>query len=124
VGVREHILSKADSLTPAEVGEIRRHCDIGYRIAMATGDLTSIADWILKHHEWWDGNGYPLHLRGEEIPLPSRMLAIVDAFDAMTSDRPYRKAMPRKEAMAEIVRCSGSQFDPSLVPKFLGTLEN
>ncbi len=124
VGVREHILSKADSLTPEEVGEIRRHCDIGYRIAIATGDLASIADWILKHHEWWDGNGYPLHLRGEEIPLPSRMLAIVDAFDAMTSDRPYRKAMPRKEAVAEILRCSGSQFDPSLVPKFLGTLEN
>ena len=74
---------------------------------------------MLKHHEWWDGNGYPLGLSGEEIPLESRILAIADAYDAMTSDRPYRQALSHSVALAEIRKCAGTQFDPELVSKFI-----
>jgi HD-GYP domain-containing protein (c-di-GMP phosphodiesterase class II) len=81
--------------------------------------LKPIADWILKHQEHWDGQGYPLGLSGQDIPVECRILAIIDAYDAMTSDRPYRKAMSNQDAIAEIRRCSGTQFDPELVEKFI-----
>ncbi|GAB6152230.1 hypothetical protein JCM17380_09800 [Desulfosporosinus burensis] len=79
----------------------------------------SFAIFVEDHHEWWDGNGYPFKLKGEEIPLQSRILTIVDAFDAMTNNRPYRKALSKEEALAEIVKFKGTQFDPTLVDKFL-----
>ena len=101
---------------------MRQHCDIGFRIARASLDLEPIADWILKHQEHWDGKGYPLGLSGEQIPLQCRILAIVDAFDAMTTDRPYRKAMSREAAIAEIKRCAGTQFDPNLAALFIEVL--
>ena len=72
---------------------MKRHSEIGHRIAQSAPDLQPIADYILRHHEWWNGGGYPLGLSGENIPLECRILAIADAYDAMTSDRPYRKAM-------------------------------
>ena len=103
---------------------MRQHCEIGYRIAQSAPDLAPIADWILKHQEWWNGRGYPLGLQGEDIPLECRMLAIADAFDAMTCDRPYRKAMSRAAAVAELVRCAGAQFDPGLVQTFIRLLEH
>ena len=118
VGVPDHILFKPQALTDEEWEWMRRHCEIGQRIAMASLDMAPIADWILKHHEWWNGQGYPLGLAGEAIPIECRMLAIVDAYDAMTNDRPYRKAMSRRRAMAELRRAAGSQFDPQLVELF------
>lgn len=120
VGVPDAILSKAGPLTPQERGAVERHCDVGYRIASASSELMPIAEWILRHHEWWNGKGYPLGLAGEAIPVECRLLAIADAYDAMTSDRPYRKAMSHEEALAELRRCAGTQFDPKLVEVFLG----
>ncbi|MFW6055238.1 MAG: diguanylate cyclase domain-containing protein, partial [Thermodesulfobacteriota bacterium] len=119
LGVPDTILFKPGRLTAAETREMRKHCEIGQRIARAVSDLAPIADWILKHHEWWNGRGYPLGLKGEEIPLPCRMLALADAYDAMISNRPYRKAMPREEAVAELQRKAGTQFDPELTKRFI-----
>ncbi len=123
VGISDRILFKKGRLTKAETAEMQRHCEIGHRIAMSAPDLLPIADWILKHHEWWDGNGYPQGLKGEEIPLECRILSIADAYDAMTSDRPYRKAVPHDIALAELIRHAGIQFDPSLVKLFIEVLD-
>ncbi len=101
---------------------MRRHSEIGNRIAQSAHNLVPIADWILKHHEWWNGKGYPLGLKEEEIPLECRILAIADAYDAMTSRRPYREAMSHEEAVAELKKYAGIQFDPFLVQKFLEVL--
>ena len=119
VGIPDHILFKNGPLTKEEWRQMRQHCEIGHRIASSVPDLEPIADWILKHHEQWNGQGYPLGLSGQDIPLPCRILAIVDAFDAMTSDRPYRGAMSRDKAIAELRRCAGTQFDPDLVEHFI-----
>jgi HD-GYP domain-containing protein (c-di-GMP phosphodiesterase class II) len=124
VGVPDHIIFKPNPLTPEESSEVQRHCGIGHRIALYTPELVPIADLILKHHEWWNGKGYPLGIKGEEIPLECRIFSIVEAYEAMTSDRPYRKAMSPKEAVAEIERYSGSEFDPDLVSKFMQVVEN
>ncbi|MDR3561719.1 MAG: diguanylate cyclase [Negativicutes bacterium] len=123
VGIPDHILLKPGPLTPEERKEMRRHCEIGYRIAQSSADLMPIADWILKHQEWWNGDGYPLGLKGEDIPLECRILAVADAYDAMTSDRPYRAAMSHEAAVAELVRCAGSQFDPDLIEAFIASLK-
>ncbi|MDR3561289.1 MAG: PAS domain S-box protein [Negativicutes bacterium] len=123
VGIPDSILKKPGRLSEEEMAIMRQHCEIGFRIAKSSPDLAPIADWILKHQEHWDGRGYPLGIHGEAIPVQCRILGIVDAFDAMTSDRPYRKAMDREEALAEIRRCSGTQFDPELVENFLVLLE-
>jgi len=123
VGIPDLILFKPGPLTSKEKNDMQRHCEIGHRIAQSLPDMASIADWILKHHEWWNGCGYPLGLRGEDIPLECRMLAITDAYDAMTSDRPYRKARSREEALGELERNAGTQFDPQLVPVFIRLLE-
>ena len=124
VGISDHILFKPGPLTEEEWRQMSQHCEIGHRIASSVPDLEPIADYILKHHEWWDGRGYPWGLAGRDIPLACRILAIVDAYDAMTSDRPYRKAMTREEAIAELKRCAGTQFDPVLVEQFIGLLQN
>jgi diguanylate cyclase (GGDEF)-like protein/PAS domain S-box-containing protein len=123
VGVPDRILFKAGALTQEELREMRRHCEIGHRIALSTSDLAPIADYILKHHEWWDGRGYPLGLSGEDIPLECRILAIVDAYDTMTNDRPYSEAKPHSEAIRELKSCAGTQFDPELVERFIRSFD-
>lgn len=122
VGVPDRILFKPGRLTEEEYAEMQRHSEIGHRIAQSVPDLCPIADRILKHHEWWNGQGYPLGLTGEDIPLECRILSIADAYDAMTSDRPYRKAMPPEEALKELERFKGRQFDPLLVDRFINVL--
>lgn len=124
VGISDKILFKPGLLTDNEKAEMQRHSEIGYRIAEAIPDLSCISDLILKHHERWDGTGYPLRIKGEDIPLECRMLAIVDAFDAMTNDRPYRKAMSEDEALEDIRINAGTQFDPRLAASFLLMLED
>lgn len=119
IGVPDELLFKQKTLTPSEKKHMKLHVEIGHRIAQAIPDLFPIADILLKHHEWWNGEGYPLGLKEEEIPLECRIFSIVDAYDAMTNDRPGRKAMSAKEAAAELRRCAGSQFDPVLIKKFL-----
>ncbi|MDF2571551.1 MAG: diguanylate cyclase with sensor [Sporomusa sp.] len=119
VGIPDGILFKPGPLDNHELAEMRRHSEIGYRIAIASPELNHIADWILKHHEWWDGNGYPIGLKGTEIPVESRILAIVDAYDAMTNDRPYRNGISKEAACTELTRCAGKMFDPDLVQSFI-----
>jgi diguanylate cyclase (GGDEF)-like protein/PAS domain S-box-containing protein len=123
VGIPDHILFKAGPLTTEEMNIMKSHCEIGHRIAVSSPDLEPIADWILKHHEWWNGKGYPMGLTEYNIPLECRILAIVDAYDAMTNDRPYRKAISVDAALAEIKKCAGKQFDPELAEKFLLILQ-
>jgi diguanylate cyclase (GGDEF)-like protein len=119
VGIPDSILFKNSNLTVEEKEMMKRHSEIGFRIAHAAPDLAHLSDWILKHHEWWNGNGYPLGISGKDIPLECRILSIVDAFDAMTHDRPYREALPAEAALAEIDKYSGVQFDPELVRIFI-----
>ena len=119
VGIKESVLQKAGPLTPEDWEEIKKHPEIGYRIAQNIPELSKIAEYILYHHERWDGTGYPRKLKAEEIPLLCRILAVGDAFDAMTSDRTYRKAMSKEMALEEIKRNAGKQFDPEVVRNFL-----
>ena len=119
VGIDDRILNKPGKLTEEEWVEMKKHSEIGYRIAISSPDLVAIADYILSLHERWDGTGYPQGIGGEEIPLLSRIVSIVDAYDAMTEDRSYRKAMAEEEAVNEIRKNAGSQFDPKLVKVFL-----
>lgn len=119
IGISDQILNKKGSLDELEWQEIQKHPEIGFRIAQASPEIVHIAEYILCHHEHWDGNGYPQGLKGRSIPLAARILAIADAFDAMTSDRSYRKAMTVDQAIDELRRCAGAQFDPELVEVFL-----
>ncbi len=119
VGISDSILFKPGRLMESENREMRRHCEIGQRIAQSSPELSGIAAFILKHHEWWDGSGYPLGLKGEDIPEECRILAIIDAYDSMTHPRPYGSSLTESEALKEIVKNSGSQFDPQLVQKFI-----
>jgi diguanylate cyclase (GGDEF)-like protein/PAS domain S-box-containing protein len=123
VGISDSILFKKGPLTSEEWTEMKRHCEIGYRIAIAASDLIPIADWVLKHHEWWNGQGYPLGIKGEEIPIECRLLAIAEAYEALTSVRPYRSEFPHAKAVAELLSYSGTQFDPKLLEKFVEMLE-
>lgn len=123
IGVKDSVLLKPGKLSDDEWVEMRRHCEIGYRIAQSAPELAHIADFILCHHERWDGNGYPQKLKGSHIPLLSRILAVADSYDAMVNDRYYRKALTHDVALAELKRCSGSQFDPEVVKVFLRILD-
>lgn len=123
LSVDENILNKPGPLTEEEWTEIRKHPEVGYRIANASPELAPIADFILCHHERWDGTGYPQSLSGEAIPLLSRIVAIVDAYDAMTQDRPYRQALPPEAAAQEIADNAGTQFDPTLAALFQQILD-
>lgn len=124
IGIPERILMKPDKLTQSEFEIMKTHTEIGYRIAKSTPDLSYIADEILYHHEKYNGSGYPIGLKGEEIPLLSRIINVVDSFDVMTHERIYKKAMDTESAIAELKRCSGAQFDPFIVNIFIEYLSN
>ena len=119
IGIPDSILFKTYILTPSEWEKMREHSRIGYRMAKNIPDFAPIAQEILYHHEHWDGNGYPVGLKGEKIPLLSRIISIIDAYDVMQSRRPYKGPISKTEALKEIERCAGTQFDPQLVEIFL-----
>ena len=119
IGIPLDILNKPFKLTPDEWTLIRSHVEKGYQIAKSSDKLSYIAEMILHHHERWDGKGYPDGLSRESIPLLSRIISVVDAFDAMTNDRPYHKAISINAALEEIRRCAGTQFDPFISSEFI-----
>ncbi len=123
IAIPHAILSKPGKLTDAEWEIMKTHTEKGYRITSASKELKPIGEYILHHHERWDGGGYPGGLAGEEIPLLSRIITVVDSHDVMVHDRPYHKAMSGEDAEAELRRCAGSQFDPKLVEVFLEVLK-
>jgi PAS domain S-box/diguanylate cyclase (GGDEF) domain len=119
VAVPDKILLKETRLTEEEFNEIKKHSEVGYRIAVTSKELYHIAEFILCHHERWDGKGYPQGLKGNEIPKLSRIISILDSYDAMTSYRVYKKPMQKEEALKEIRYNAGTQFDPELAHAFL-----
>ncbi|CCC57758.1 HD-GYP domain-containing protein [Caloramator australicus] len=123
VAISDDILNKKEPLTEKEWEILKSHSEKGYRIAVSSPELAGIADLILKHHERWDGKGYPLGLKGEQIPIECRILAVVDAYDAMTNSRHYNIVKTHEEAIEEIKGCSGTQFDPKIANVFLEVFE-
>lgn len=119
IGVSENILNKPGRLSEEEFASIRRHPEIAADILKDTESLKDIRDLILYHHEHYDGTGYPAGLKGDEIPLGARILAVADAYDTMMSRRSYREPMTKKAAIAELRRCRGGQFDPQIIDAFL-----
>lgn len=123
IGISENILRKPSGLTDAEYAEIKKHPEIGYKMIEPVAFLSDVADIVLAHQEWYDGTGYPNKLKGDEIPLGSRIVSIIDAWDAMVSDRPYRKALSKERAVKEIASGMGTQFDPAVAEIFLALEE-
>ncbi|MFA9465062.1 MAG: HD domain-containing phosphohydrolase [Velocimicrobium sp.] len=119
IAIPEELLNKPGKLTREEYGNICRHPEIGYRILCSAHDMSDIAEFVFAHHERWDGKGYPRGLKEEEIPVVSRMIAIADAYDAMTSARSYRFSFSEEEAAMEILKNAGVQFDPELAHRFV-----
>lgn len=124
IGISDSILLKPGPLSEDERLIMQKHSKLGYEIAISSSDLAPISDFILKHHERWDGKGYPLGLSGENIPIECRILSIIDAYDALVNDRPYRERISSDEALEEIKRCAGTQFDPKLVDLFIEIIQN
>lgn len=124
VGVPLEILNKPGKLTNEEFAILRSHVEKGYNIAVSSPELKAIADMIRFHHERWDGRGYPDRIAGKEIPLLSRIISVIDAYDAMVSTRSYKSAMSRQEALNEILRCAGTQFDPHIAASFVQLLND
>lgn len=119
IGVSDAVLVKKGRLTAGEYSEMREHPVIGANIVEEIGLISGAVGYLKHHHEWFDGNGYPDGLAGEDIPLGARIIAVADAFDAMTSARPYKSAYSQEQAVAELRRCAGSQFDPAIVEAFI-----
>jgi len=119
IAIEENILNKSGKLIEVEIEEIKRHPEIGYRILSTVSDMSEIAEFVLAHHERWDGNGYPKGLKKDQIPLQSRIISIADAYDAMTNEGSYRSAMPKEIAIQELQKNAGAQFDPDMVNVFI-----
>jgi HD-GYP domain-containing protein (c-di-GMP phosphodiesterase class II) len=124
IGIEETILKKPGKLTPEETAIIRQHPQIGNKIISPVTFLAPVAPMVLYHQEWYNGNGYPEGLSGEEIPLGARIVAVIDSYDAMTSDRPYRKSLSQEYAINELQKGAGIQFDPNIVNVFIDVLQN
>lgn len=122
IAIPESLLSKPSPLTPGELAIMRRHVDAGAEILAATHSLAAVAPIVRATHEWFNGGGYPSKLSGSDIPLPSRIISVVDAYDAMTQDRSYRGRLDSSEAISELLRCAPAQFDPDIVIAFLTLL--
>lgn len=122
IGVDEKILNKPDRLTLDERRDVERHPEIGWKILSSANEFLELAQFVLCHHEKWDGNGYPNGLKGDSIPIESRIISIADAYDAMTSERSYKKGISKEDAITELKRCSGIQFDPTIVEVFVNTV--
>lgn len=122
IAIDEDILLKPGKLTKEEFEVMKTHAEKGYRIINAASELVNVAKCVLAHHERWDGGGYPLGIAGEKIPLFSRIISVADSFDVMTQERVYKKAMTKEEAVKELLRCSGTQFDPYIVKIFIDYL--
>lgn len=123
VGIPSDLLKRAGALAPGERATVQEHTALGERLLRPLGIAPAVADAVRHHHEWWDGTGYPDGLAGEDIPLTARIIAVADSYDAMTSDRPYRRALERSVAAAELRRFAGSQFDPEVAAEFLAVLD-
>jgi diguanylate cyclase (GGDEF)-like protein len=119
IGISERILLKPGQLTPEERSIIELHPRIGFRLVEQVPGMDDIAPAILHHHEWFDGSGYPSHLRGEAIPIEARIICVADSFSAMTEQRPYKDRMSLDDACTELQRCAGTQFDPAVVQAFV-----
>lgn len=119
IAVPTEVLNKVEPLNEREIALIRKHSEAGYRILSSSNDFTDIADFVLEHHERWDGNGYPRQLDGDKISQSGRIINLVDSFDAMTNERPWRRAKTLEEALQELQDCAGYQFDPELVKLFI-----
>jgi HD-GYP domain-containing protein (c-di-GMP phosphodiesterase class II) len=119
IGIKDSVLNKPGKLTEEEFDEIKKHPEVGYRIISEIKYLSKSAEVVRHHHERYNGMGYPSGLIGEKIPLGSRIISVADAYDAMTTERPYKKAMTHEEALLELNRCSGTQFDPRVVKAFI-----
>jgi len=119
IAVSEAILSKPGPLDPDERAEIQTHPTVGARLIAQIAPTREAIPYVMYHHERWDGGGYPSGLAGAEIPEGARILAVADAFDAMTSTRPYRRALAVDRALREVERCAGTQFDPAMAHAFL-----
>ncbi|MBY0313302.1 MAG: HD-GYP domain-containing protein [Phycisphaerales bacterium] len=119
IGVPENVLTKSGKLTDDEFDAIKKHPEIGHRILKDLPLMSDVLPGVLHHHERWDGRGYPHRIAGESIPLQARIIALADTFDAMSSNRSYRSAMPRAQVLVEIQKCSGAQFDPALAKLFI-----
>ena len=119
ISLDQAVLNKPGGLTHSEWSEIKRHPEIGYRILSTVNEMALLAEYTLSHHENWDGTGYPRGLRGKDIPLQARIIRIADAYDAMISERSYKKALTHQEAIQEIAKYAGIQFDPSLANFFI-----
>lgn len=124
IGISLETLNKTEPLTDNDWLDIKKHPEVGYRILSTVNDLAEIADFVLAHHENWDGSGYPRRISGNEIPFQSRILALADAYDAMTNPHSYKRAMTEEEAIAEIRANAGKQFDPELSELFIQTIRN
>jgi diguanylate cyclase (GGDEF)-like protein/PAS domain S-box-containing protein len=124
IGISEEILLKSTNLTEEEFEIVKTHAEKGYRIIKASSQLDNVAKGVLAHHERWDGTGYPLKLKGESIPLTSRIISIADSYDVMTNNTIYKRPLSKKDAIEEIIRCSGKQFDPHIVNVFVEYLQN
>lgn len=123
IGISDDILRKPGQLSDYEFEIMRQHPSIGEGIILPLSGFSSLRDPIRHHHEWLNGLGYPDHLKGEEIPMASRILVVADSYDAMTSDRPYRKSLGKEVAKAELLKYKGIRYDPVVVDAFLSLVE-
>ncbi len=123
IGIDEKIITKPGKLTEEEYAIMKRHPEIAYEILSPIEFLSPVARIVLYHHEWYNGMGYPQGLKGDEIPLGSRIVSVIDAWDAMISDRPYRKALSKEQAIDELKKGAGKQFDPKVVEAFIELIE-